>query len=104
MNRLRVTGTLTLLATAVSALPAATPASATSVVGFGNGTVGNACAEHGGPRAGGVTRRGSGAVTALGVALPVGSPSNQCGSLGLPTGMHEGAGVDAIGFLTGGEV
>ncbi|MBC2878784.1 MULTISPECIES: hypothetical protein [Streptomyces] len=102
MKRLHALGA-TFLA-AAGTLTTATPASATSVVGFGNATVGNACAEHGGPRADSTTRRGSGAASALGVALPIGGPANQCGSLGLPTALHEGFGVDAVGTLTGGEV
>ncbi|MFH8411146.1 hypothetical protein ACH4FX_41210 [Streptomyces sp. NPDC018019] len=103
MKRLHVTGA-TLLAAVVSALAGAQPASATSIIGFGNAAVGNTCANHGGPRADGATRQGSGAAAALSAALPVGSPANQCGTLGLPTGLHEMGGVDVIGTLTGGEV
>ncbi|WP_033037424.1 hypothetical protein [Streptomyces monomycini] len=103
MKRLHVTGA-TLLAAAVSALVDTQSASATSIIGFGNAAVGNTCANHGSPRADGATKQGSGAATALSVALPVGSPASQCGTLGLPTGLHEFAGVDVIGTLTGGEV
>ncbi|MET9432385.1 hypothetical protein [Streptomyces sp. NPDC003036] len=103
MNRIHVTGALALL-TASSALGIATPASATSIIGFGNAAFDNACVNIGGPRAGGATKQHSGIITGLGVALPASSPSNQCGTLGLPTGLHEMGGVDVIGTLTGGEV
>ncbi|MEU2513935.1 hypothetical protein [Streptomyces syringium] len=102
MKRLHVTGATLLAAT--SALVGTKPASATSIIGFGNAAVGNACATHGSPRADGATKQGSGTAAALSVALPVGSPANQCGSLGLPTALHEIGGVDVIGTLTGGEV
>ncbi|MEV7084108.1 hypothetical protein AB0N88_37085 [Streptomyces sp. NPDC093516] len=100
MNRIHVTGALALL-TAVSI---ATPASATSIIGFGNAAFDNACANIGGPRAGGATKQHSGIITGLGVALPASSPGNQCGTLGLPTILHEMGGVDVVGTLSGGEV
>jgi hypothetical protein len=69
----------------------------------GNAAFDNACADHGGPRAGGVTTvRHGGGLAGLGVTPPVGSPSNQRGTLGLPTSLHEKGGVDVIGTLMGG--
>ncbi|MEV5320071.1 hypothetical protein AB0K92_20830 [Streptomyces sp. NPDC052687] len=103
MNRIHVTGVLALL-TAGSVLTTATPAGATSVIGFGNAAYDNACANIGGPRAVGATERHSGILTGLGVASPAGSPGNQCGTLGLPTILHEMGGVDVMGTVTGGEV
>ncbi|MEU7136762.1 hypothetical protein [Streptomyces sp. NPDC046261] len=102
MKPLHVTGATLLVAT-VSTLAGTKPASATSIIGFGNAAVGNTCANHGSPRADSATKQGSGTATALGVALPVGSPANQCGTLGMPTALHEMGGVDVIGTLTGGE-
>ncbi|MER7112521.1 hypothetical protein [Streptomyces sp. NPDC000229] len=104
MNRMHVTGALALLTAASSALSIATPASATSVIGFGNAAFDNACANIGGPRAGGVTKQHSGIITGLGVALPASSPGNQCGTLGLPTIFHEMGDVDVMGTVTGGEI
>jgi hypothetical protein len=104
MNRIHVTGALALLTAASSALSIATPASATSIIGFGNAAYDNACANVGGPRASGATQQHSGIITGLGVALPASSPGNQCGTLGLPTILHEMGGVDMAGTLTGGEV
>lgn len=104
MNRHHVAGALASLTAAISALTTATPAAATPVIGFGNAAFDNACANIGGPRAGGATKQHSGIITGLGVALPAGSPGNQCGTLGLPTVLHEEAGVDVVGDLAGGEV
>ncbi|MEU7282740.1 hypothetical protein AB0A69_28765 [Streptomyces sp. NPDC045431] len=104
MNRMHVTGALALLTAAGSLLGIAAPASATSIIGFGNAAFDNACANIGGPRAGGATQQHSGIITGLGVAVPAGSPGNQCGTLGLPSVIHEMGGVDVIGTLTGGEV
>ncbi|MFF5442714.1 hypothetical protein [Streptomyces achromogenes] len=104
MKRIQVTGCMALLGAVVGVLGGAVPAGATSVIGFGNAAFDNVCANLGGPRAGGGTVRDGGGLSGLGVALPVGSPGNQCGSLGLPTALHEEFGVDAIGTLTGGEV
>ncbi|MEU2061656.1 hypothetical protein [Streptomyces sp. NPDC013455] len=104
MHRTHLACGLPLLVSAFSALAAATPAAATSVIGFGDPAFGNACTNHGDPRAGGGTTRHSGTAAGLGVVLPVGSPGNQCGTLGLPTSLHEAGGIDVIGTLTGGEV
>ncbi|KUH39795.1 MULTISPECIES: hypothetical protein [Streptomyces] len=104
MTRIHVTGALALLTAASSALGIAAPASATSIIGFGNAAFDNACANIGGPRAGGATKQHGGIITGLGVALPASSPGNQCGALGLPTIFHEMGGVDVAGTLTGGEV
>jgi hypothetical protein len=104
MNRIHVTGALALLVAAGSVLGIATPASATSVIGFGNAAFDNACVNIGGPRTGGATEQHSGIITGLGVALPASSPGNQCGTLGMPTVLHEELGVDVVGTLTGGEV
>jgi hypothetical protein len=104
MNRIHVTGTLAVLTVASSVLGIATPASATSIIGFGNAAFDNVCANIGGPLAGGVTKQHSGIITGLGVALPASSPGNQCGTLGLPTILHEMGGVDVLGTVTGGEV
>ncbi|MEV3994031.1 hypothetical protein AB0J57_34655 [Streptomyces sp. NPDC049837] len=104
MNRIHVTGALALLTAVISALVIAAPASATSVIGFGNAAFDNACVNIGGPRTAGATKQHSGIITGLGVALPVGSPGNQCGTLGLPTILHEELGVDVMGTVTGGEL
>jgi hypothetical protein len=103
MTRTHTVGMLALLTAGFMAL-AASPVAATSVIGFGNAAYDNACANVGGPRAGGATKQHSGIITGLGVALPASSPGNQCGTLGLPTALHEMGGVDVVGTLTGGEL
>jgi hypothetical protein len=103
MNRKRTIGTLALLTTGIAALTAS-PASATSIIGFGNAAYDNACTNRGNAHAGGPTTQHSGSATGLGVALPANSPGNQCGTLGLPTILHEVGGIDMVGTFTGGEV
>jgi hypothetical protein len=103
MNRKHTIGTLALLTTGIAALTAS-PASATSIIGFGNSAHDNACANHGGAHASGPTTQHSGSVGGPAVALPASSPGNQCGTLGLPTILHEMGGIDVMGTLTGGEV
>jgi hypothetical protein len=103
MNRKHTIGALALLTTGIAALTAL-PAFATSVIGFGNAAYENACTNRGGAHAGGPTIQHSGGATGLGVALPVSSPGNQCGTLGLPSVLHEVGGIDMVGTLTGGEV
>ncbi|MCZ0207211.1 hypothetical protein OZK63_17500 [Streptomyces sp. UMAF16] len=105
MKRTQVKGCMALLGAVVGVLGGgAVPAGATSVIGFGNAAFDNVCANLGGPHAGGGTVRSGGGLAGLGVALPVGSPGNQCGTLGLPTSLHEMGGIDMIGTVTGGEV
>jgi hypothetical protein len=104
MNRIHAAGALALLTAASSALGIAAPAGATTIIGFGNAAIDNACANIGGPRAGGATKQHSGIITGLAAALPASSPGSQCGTLGLPTALHEMGGVDVIGTVTGGEV
>ncbi|MBW5423493.1 hypothetical protein GKQ77_18295 [Streptomyces sp. BG9H] len=101
---MHVSSALALLTATGSALGIAAPASATSVIGFGNAAFDNACAALGGPSASGATTQHSGILTGLGAAVPAGSAGNQCGTLGLPTSLHEMGGVDVIGTVTGGEV
>lgn len=84
MNRTYAVGALAVLTTGFTAL-AATPASATTVIGFGNAAHDNACTNTGGARASGATARHSGTVGGLAVALPYSTPGNQCGNLGLPS-------------------
>ncbi|GAA2435603.1 hypothetical protein GCM10010273_10590 [Streptomyces lavendulocolor] len=62
----------------------ATTASATTVIGFGNSAIGNACTNLGSATADGVTAAGPGVVTALVAAVPYASATNQCGNLGIP--------------------
>ncbi|WP_228978342.1 hypothetical protein [Streptomyces sp. DH12] len=81
----------------------AAPASATTVIGFGNAAISNACTNIGAPIASGATASGPGAVNALLAAAPIGSPANQCGNLGLPSVLREDLGVDVVSTLDGGE-
>ncbi|WP_101897615.1 hypothetical protein [Embleya scabrispora] len=83
MNRLSMSATV-LLAGLGSVALAATPAAATSVIGVGNGAVGNACANDLGSRARGATSAHPGTVSGLGTAVPLSGPANQCGNLGVP--------------------
>ncbi|MEV5341978.1 hypothetical protein AB0K93_26350 [Streptomyces sp. NPDC052676] len=103
MKRKHTIGTLALLTTGIAALTAS-PAAATSIIGFGNSAHDNTCTNHGGAHASGPTTQHSGSATGLGVALPASSPGNQCGTLGLPTILHEMGGIDMVGTITGGEV
>ncbi|MEU7135072.1 chaplin family protein [Streptomyces sp. NPDC046261] len=59
----------------------ATPAPA--VIGVGNATYGNACAQSVGARASGSTVSGTGSLTGNAGQLPVGLPRNHCGNSGL---------------------
>ncbi|MDX2395216.1 hypothetical protein NJL88_35225 [Streptomyces sp. DK15] len=79
--------TISALALAVTGAPlASTPASATTIVGFGNGAVNNSCSNSGTVgRSNGATTQAQGIATALTVALPASGPANQCGNLGLQT-------------------
>ncbi|WP_139140442.1 hypothetical protein [Streptomyces thermolilacinus] len=78
-------------------------ASATTIIGFGNAAISNACTNIGAPTANGATASGPGAANALLAAVPLGSPASQCGNLGLPSVLREEAGVDVISTLDGGE-
>jgi hypothetical protein len=70
----------------------ATQASATSVVGVGNATQDNTCANHGSANARGGDGGVPGTVSGLVAGVPSSSPLNQCGDLGLPTGAAQTAG------------
>ncbi|MFD3752586.1 hypothetical protein ACFWVT_20570 [Streptomyces cyaneofuscatus] len=70
---------------------AAASASATTIIGFGNSASNNSCTNHGGTTAQGATTNGPGTVTGMLLALPGSGPANQCGNLGLPTELGEGA-------------
>jgi hypothetical protein len=89
--------------TALVTAGGAATASATTIIGFGNSAINNACTNIGAPIANGATTSGPGAATALLTAAPLGSPANQCGNLGLPTLIREDFGVDMVGTLDGGE-
>lgn len=82
MTRIR---TISALALAAAGVPlTSTPASATTITGFGNGAINNACANSGtAGRTNGVTTQAQGIGTALTAALPASAPANQCGNLGL---------------------
>ncbi|MEV6425609.1 chaplin family protein [Streptomyces sp. NPDC051662] len=54
-----------------------------SVIGIGNATFGNMCANQGGAHTAGGTVAGSGAVSGNHVALPLDLPRIQCGSSGI---------------------
>ncbi|WP_207565690.1 hypothetical protein [Streptomyces sp. CA-256286] len=72
------------VAAAAAALTAA-PAHATSIIGFGNGAVDNACTNRAtGATANAATMQGSGTAGGLRLAMPSLAPINQCGNLGLP--------------------
>jgi hypothetical protein len=62
----------------------ASTASATTIIGFGNGAIGNVCANVGSAAARGATVAGPGAVTALAAAVPYACATNQYGNLGIP--------------------
>ncbi|MEU7135485.1 chaplin family protein [Streptomyces sp. NPDC046261] len=64
-------------AVALSAAPAH------AVIGIGNATSGNVCANADGPRAAGATRSGTGTVSGNAGQLPLGLPRNHCGNSGL---------------------
>ncbi|MCC9311086.1 hypothetical protein LN042_29155 [Kitasatospora sp. RB6PN24] len=69
---------------AAGASVASTSAGATTIIGFGNGAINNACANSGmAGRTNGATAQAQGIGTALAAALPVSGPANQCGNLGL---------------------
>ncbi|MGW7262402.1 hypothetical protein [Streptomyces sp. NPDC054842] len=76
----------------------AAEASATTVIGFGNAAIDNACTNTGTATPRGATTAGPGALNALAVALPVGSPSNGCGDLGAKAGAVAGG---VAGYLLG---
>ncbi|MFE9674683.1 hypothetical protein ACFYO5_11285 [Streptomyces sp. NPDC006259] len=73
-------GTVVLLAAG------AVNASATTIIGFGNAASNNACTNTGAPTLRGATTAGPGVVNALNAAVPVGSPTNNCGGLGWKNG------------------
>ncbi|MFF3431460.1 hypothetical protein [Streptomyces sp. NPDC002602] len=77
-------------AAAVAAtLGGASSASATSVIGFGNGAHDNACRNTGGSLAEAATTRVAGIVAGLAAAVPMSGPANQCGNLGLGSMVSE---------------
>lgn len=82
MNHIRTTATVALLIAGLIGTAAA-PASATSVIGFGNAAYGNSCTNQGSATTQGATTGGPGAATGLAVAIPGSNPTNQCGDLGL---------------------
>ncbi|MEV4971716.1 chaplin family protein [Streptomyces scopuliridis] len=54
-----------------------------NVIGVGNATFGNTCANQGGAHTAGGTVAGSGAVSGNHVALPLDLPRNHCGNSGI---------------------
>ncbi|BCM72937.1 hypothetical protein EASAB2608_08271 [Streptomyces sp. EAS-AB2608] len=62
----------------------ATAAGATSVIGFGNGTHDNRCANHGSTYTVNSVRHTAGSLVAGVLAFSLSAPANQCGDLGLP--------------------
>ncbi|MFE3826886.1 chaplin family protein [Streptomyces sp. NPDC059092] len=54
-----------------------------SVIGIGNATFGNTCANQGDARAAGGTAAGSGAASGNYASLPLSLPRNQCGTSGI---------------------
>lgn len=77
-----VAAVLVLAAGAVTG--AAGTASATTVIGLGNGASNNACSNLGGAAPHGATTSGPGVATGLRAGLPTSGPANQCGNLGVP--------------------
>ncbi|MBB5937217.1 hypothetical protein [Streptomyces zagrosensis] len=61
----------------------ATAADATSVIGFGDSTNDNQCANSGSAHVASAQHTSGGVVSNL-LALPFSAPANQCGDLGLP--------------------
>lgn len=64
----------------------AAPASATSIIGFLNGVYNNTCINHGSSGAQAGVAEEPGTTSGAGLSVPISTPVNQCGDLGLPTG------------------
>lgn len=73
-----------LVLSAVALVAGAGPVSATTVIGAGNSAHDNTCTNASGPRPTAATARSGGVLQALGAAVPLTAPANQCGDLGAP--------------------
>ncbi|GAA3015393.1 hypothetical protein GCM10010447_51360 [Streptomyces fulvorobeus] len=84
--------------TAALVAGATASASATTIIGFGNGTFYNSCNNLGNATPKGATTAGPGTLNALATALPYSGPTNLCGDLSgslikvdAPIGLYESA-------------
>ncbi|MFF7684528.1 hypothetical protein ACFZB6_00040 [Streptomyces syringium] len=86
--------------TMAAVLACGAPASATSIIGFENGTSNNSCTARGSAATGassGAARHG-GALSGQAVAIPASGPTNQCGDLGLSADSDGFGGIGGLGL------